>query len=542
MKCALISLIIFQLTISLSAAETQKALNQADLFINHTESRAFEKCGTPRLLHLLRGGDAKAAEFSSAYMQLDRPRLERYADSAERHFRVHYNLSGGDAPDLADASGNNVPDFVDSTLVYLENAWKTIIGLGYGKPKSDAGRGGSDAVDVYILELSPQSYYGYTSPDDSFTSMGSSYMVIDNNFKESVYPTKGFPALKVTTAHEFFHVIHYSYYGGDNAVWWMEQSAVWMEDYIWDDVNDYLNYLGDFLANRDTPINTNGPYMYSASLFAFMIAKKYSPEMIRTIWNKFGDSQSGSIELLNPILPGTLSQAMLDLGVWSYFTGERANPDSFFTDSPLIKRTVAVQDTIFAIPALDSLSFKRYTFKYVDISPPAGFSPADSLLIEFSDRGGGLWKKQMIFYNSSSDFLQVPLTGSAPLLLFPRPYRKAVLVIANAAPGAGTFRLVYTIRKTSENKPEPLAFTLDQNYPNPFDKETIIRFSVPEPARIRLSIVNIGGQTVRTLVDGMRERCSYEFTFTAAGLSSGVYVVVLESGGVFLTRKIAFVK
>ena len=542
MKRILISLILLGSSVSQPAAETMRALDQADLFIRHTASGPFTKCGTPRLLSLLRDSAGKPSAFASDYMLLDRPRLERSVDSAEKHFCVHYNLSGSDAPDPTDTNGNGVPDYVDSTLVYLEFAWKTIIELGYGAPKSDSGRGGSDAVDVYIMELSPQRFYGYTSPDDSYASMGSSYMVIDNNFKESVYPTQGYPALRVTTAHEFFHVVHYSYYGGEDAVWWMEQSAVWMEDYTWDDVNDYLNYLVDFLTNRDTPIDTNGPYMYSAALFAFMIAKKHGPDMIRAIWNAISDHQSGSIELFNPILPGTLSQAMLDLGIWSYFTGSRANSGAFFTDSPLIRGTVTAQDTVTAIPAVDSLSCRRYTFKYVDISPSGGFSPADSLFFEFSDRNGGVWKKQIILYNSPADFELVPLTGSEPLLLFSRPFRKAVLVIANASQGAGTYRLVYAIMKTSVNKPQPLAFSLDPNYPNPFNNETIIRFTVPKPALVRLKIVNVEGQTVRTLVDGMRERGSYAVTFTAAGLSSGVYVTVLESYGVFLTRKIAFIK
>jgi hypothetical protein len=610
-----------------ASAETLRALNQADLFANNTENTTAVKCGTPLLMNMLHDGAGKLSAFASEYMQLDRPELDTYRDSAQKHFRVHYNLTGTDAPNPTDADLNGVPDYVDSALVYLETAWNTVIKLGYGAPRSDngsiqSGRGGSDATDVYIQELSPQRIYGYTSPD-GYLSVGSSYMVVDNDFKESIYPTKGYAALKVTTAHEFFHVIHYSYYGGDDAIWWMEQSAVWMEDQVWDDVNDYINYLfepyGIFL-NRYTPIDTNGPFMYTASPFAFMIAKKYGKDTIRTIWNAFRDHQSGSIEQFNSILPGGLTQAMLDLGVWMYFTGQRANSSAFFADSALFNSMVSPQDTIAFFPASDSLSCKRYTFKYAEISPHGGFSASDSLLFQFFDRNGGVWKKQLILYNSPTDFESVSLTGSEPSLLFEKSFSKAVLVVSNAIPNSGTYRLACTIREVTGTAPvfhtisgtvvgasgvvvrlrgdstestlvdsdggsysftvagggtytvsaersgfsltpssytitgiasdQTLDFTasqiitlsLGQNYPNPFKKDTNLRFTLPSSSRIRLSIANIAGQTVRTLIDGWREGGSYTVPFDASGLSSGIYFAIIESGGKRVTRTIALIK
>ena len=163
---------------------------------------------------------------------------------------------------------------------------------------------------------------GTTSPDTGLLSSDSAYMVLDNNFTDKIYSTKGYSALRVTSAHELFHVFHYSYYAGDNVVWWMEQSAVWMEDYVWDDVNDYLSYLGLFLNDRETSLdNSSTSYMYGASLFAFMLAKKYGTSILQSMWTSCKSNQSGNIEQLNSIVPNGLSQALSDLGVWSYFTG-----------------------------------------------------------------------------------------------------------------------------------------------------------------------------------------------------------------------------
>ncbi len=471
--------------------------------------------------------------------------MERQIDSAEGHFRVHYDITGSNAPNQADADGNGTPDFVDSTLVYLEYGWSAIMGLGYGRPKSDIGRGGSDAVDVYLQDLAVLKYYGYTSPDNGFYSMDSAYMVLDNNYTDSVYPVKnqGYPALRVTTAHELFHVFHYSYYGANDAVWWMEHTAVWMEDYAWNDVNDYLNYLGLFLNDRESALDTGSPssYMYGSSLFAFMLAKKYGPSVLRSLWSTVRDHQSGSIELFNTVIPGGTAQALSDLGVWTYFTGSRANSSAFFTDSPLIRGTVSMSDTLTSIPAVDSLSCRRYTFKYVEISPPAGLSAGDSLTFDFTDRTGNLWKKQLILFNSADDYLVKPIDGARYLLAVERSFRKAVLVISNAS-ASGTGRLVYSLRRASGTD-EPIAgFSLEQNHPNPFNKETTIRFTVPDTAPVKLRIYNIQGQMVRVLVDDTRERGTHSVVFNASDLSSGMYFARFESGGAVITRKMMFLK
>ncbi len=543
--CSLsIPLVMFLVTGS-AAADTNRVLDQAGLFLTSQPPTSFERCGTIRLLNLLRGeGANKPSAFASVYMTLDRPSSQRYADSAEGHFRVHYEASGYNAPSNTDGDMNGIPDFVDSTLVYLEYAWQNLLGLGYGKPKSDAGRGGSDAVDVYIQELSNQQIYGYVSPDESRLTMSSSYMVIDNNFKENVYPTKGMDALRVTTAHEFFHMLHYSYYSGDNAAWWMEHSAVWFEDHVWDDVNDYLLYIGSFLSGRDTPLDTGGNFSYSASLFAFMIAKKYGNDIIRTIWNTFRDRQDGRIDLLNSILPEGNTQTVNNLGLWCYFTGSRANSQKFFTDSPFMTGMVTASDTIRAIPSTDSLSLNRYTFKYVDLTLASGFSPVDSLQFNFTERNGGLWKRSVIMYNSATDFETMSLAGSRPLLVFPRSFKKVVLVVANTSTESpqGGYRLVYSVSRPSGNMDAPESFTIAANYPNPFNKETVIRFTVPKTSRVKLRILNIGGQTVDVLTDGVWEPGTHTLTYTPSHLASGVYFAVLESGGSFVARKMAFVK
>lgn len=544
MQKFLFIILIFLLHLTPALAKT---LSKSELFYQNAGNRDFVKSGTPLLLQLLNGAGVKSAAFRAAYNESSRPSTDVFADSNKGHFRAHYDTTGVDAPNMTDSDWNGVPDFVDSTLVYLEYAYSIVIKLAYGAPKSDNGLGGSNAVDVYIEDLAPQKYYGVTYPDES-SSMGSSYssyLVLDNNYTDKIFPTQGYPALRVTSAHEFFHVIHYSYYGGDDSIWWMEESAVWMEDYAWDDVNDYIkNYADSYLLNRDVSLDTTDQSMYGASLFAFFLAKKYGPDTIRSVWSSFKDHQSGRIDLLNMVIPDPdgLPSVIADLGVWLYFTGVRANPVDFLKDSALFNRTVTPSATFLSVPAVDSLTFQHCTFKYVDISPPNGFALNDSLSFEFYERDGGLWKKEVILYNSPTDYVVKKLTGSPGLVVIPKFFQKAVLVIASGSTEYQQHYLVYSVKRGFIPTEVPVSMYLNQNYPNPFNKETLITYYVPKESHIKLRVVNLAGQTVSVLADRVDQKGQYTVPFNASGLPSGQYLIVLESGSTMVTGKMLFLK
>ena len=88
----------------------------------------------------------------------------------------------------------------------------------------------------------------------------------------------------------------------------------------------------------------------------------------------------------------------------------------------------------------------------------------------------------------------------------------------------------------------PRRFTLESNYPNPFNPTTTIPFSVPETGKVSLKIYNVLGREVATLVDEVRQPGSYQATFDASQLSSGLYIARLTGGGVSITQKLMLVK
>jgi hypothetical protein len=80
----------------------------------------------------------------------------------------------------------------------------------------------------------------------------------------------------------------------------------------------------------------------------------------------------------------------------------------------------------------------------------------------------------------------------------------------------------------------PASFELSQNYPNPFNPETRIAYSLAKATRVNLTIYNLLGQEVRTLVDGFREAKLHTVTWNAKdnkGLEvpSGLYFYRLQT-------------
>jgi hypothetical protein len=90
--------------------------------------------------------------------------------------------------------------------------------------------------------------------------------------------------------------------------------------------------------------------------------------------------------------------------------------------------------------------------------------------------------------------------------------------------------------------PKPADFSLEQNFPNPFNPMTTIEFALPTAAQATLKIFNMLGQEVSTLVNEFLTEGVHYAAFDASLLPSGLYAYRLQAGDFISTRKMMLVK
>ena len=88
----------------------------------------------------------------------------------------------------------------------------------------------------------------------------------------------------------------------------------------------------------------------------------------------------------------------------------------------------------------------------------------------------------------------------------------------------------------------PHQFVLEQNFPNPFNPETSIKFSIPEREFVSLRVYNSLGQEVAIPVESEMEAGSYNLKFDGSDLSSGIYLYTIKAGNSVQTKKMILMK
>lgn len=88
----------------------------------------------------------------------------------------------------------------------------------------------------------------------------------------------------------------------------------------------------------------------------------------------------------------------------------------------------------------------------------------------------------------------------------------------------------------------PAGYSLEPNYPNPFNPTTVIQYHLPEQAPVQLTVYDMLGREVATLVDEHQQSGYHEVTFDATGLSSGMYLYRIRTEGFEETRSMMFIK
>ncbi|PIS45558.1 MAG: peptidase S8, partial [Ignavibacteria bacterium CG08_land_8_20_14_0_20_37_9] len=85
-------------------------------------------------------------------------------------------------------------------------------------------------------------------------------------------------------------------------------------------------------------------------------------------------------------------------------------------------------------------------------------------------------------------------------------------------------------------------YSLESNYPNPFNPTTSFSYSIKEMGLVTLKIFDVLGREVSVLVNEIKEPGKYSINFDASKLSSGVYIYLLSAGNFISSKKMILTK
>ncbi len=270
---------------------------------------------------------------------LSRPDLPQSYISSSGLFKIHYTLSGWDAVSPDDWDGSGVPDYVEGAAVTMDHVYAVVVDqLGFNPPPDDQNRDGSE-WDIYLLNTN--SSYGETVPEMRISQNPDryiSYMKLDNDYSDK--PTQGLQALQVTAAHEFFHMVQLGYNFRSVDRFLMEAGSTWMEDVVYDDVNDYYFYLAMFFSKTNIPFHTlTGWREYGLCVWFHFLVKHFedvledSRLIVRYVWEEMVSYPA--VEAIDLVLQGIGSTFNEELALfygWNYMTGARADTSRFYPE------------------------------------------------------------------------------------------------------------------------------------------------------------------------------------------------------------------
>jgi hypothetical protein len=253
------------------------------------------------------------------------------------HFYIEYNNSGPNVVPLTDVSpANGIPDFVDKAAQYLEESWtEEVTNLGYTAPPPTSA---PSFASKYRIQFATQGSYGFTSG----LSGGRSQITLHNNY--AGFPPNDDPegdvlgAMKVTIAHEFKHAIQRAMSNWSEGGW-LELDATWVEDIVYDQTNDYYNYIsgpGSPFTEPATPLDLDAAATtgsYEDCNWELYQTERYGLPHMLAFWTRRVTHQVESVMTTyaqNFIASGTtLAAAWGEYVAWNFACGARAGTNGF---------------------------------------------------------------------------------------------------------------------------------------------------------------------------------------------------------------------
>ncbi|MCK4965764.1 hypothetical protein KAS50_01970, partial [bacterium] len=320
------------------------------------------KSGTGIIVELKENWDILSNDEKNFFSQFiaARPALNYEHISPSGQFKVHYNLLRNHRIPNADNDLNGVPDYAEQVALALDKARALYVDtLGFLPPYPDNGDDGPE-FDVYLKNLS--TVYGMTYFPTNV------YMEIENDFAEPIFYTKGVNGALVTAAHELHHAVQFSYIVRSQDFFFYEVTATFMEDMVFDEINDYYQYLPSFFRYTQTPFTTrDGFHEYGLCIFGHFLNEKYGRSIMTEIWDMY-KNKIPILNVLDNILNNygsSFNEALNDFHLWNYFTGTRADPERYYEEGAYYPEIERIKDVMVTKDTTVSISNNHLTSSYI---------------------------------------------------------------------------------------------------------------------------------------------------------------------------------
>jgi hypothetical protein len=335
-----------------------------------------------------------------------RPTTEFSEKSPSGRFKIHYDTTGSNAVNRTDLNKNDLPDYIDSVMFYMDSAYNFEVNtLGFPAPPFDVVD--NTSYDVYVVQLGKGSYsflgdiitgtYGVTfAEDDIRTACGyksTAFMFLDNDYSERdtlvpgsrnrTYRDTGIVALKITAFHEFHHFIQL---GIRNNVgrWFMEMTSVWIEQHAFPSILNFQQYVRPVFRNSQEfclSCSRSLDGSYGHGIFLEMIAKSKSPTIIRDTWQRIGTCSEpfGALDTVLSQSSSSLKDTWCTAMDWAYYTGYRADKNRYFDSAstyPILDPdNNVISNQKFTAPSFNrTISLYPFQFKLLRVLLPRDIS------------------------------------------------------------------------------------------------------------------------------------------------------------------------
>jgi hypothetical protein len=538
-----------------------RALYEPETLSPELRGGTIDKCGTPLALEIEMALPDLPEDVAGEVRRMrDRPTCD--TSITTEHFRIHYDTSG--THKILNWPNTSYRDAIATAAEYVYD--QEVTSMGFVCPADDSGDpdggGGCERYDIYVQNCS--GYYGYCQPT-FYTGSGNaanSYVVIDNDYAGFGYPDPEDP-MKVTVAHEFNHACQMAV-DVTEELWYMECTAVWAEEEVYDSINDYTQYIPYYFNSTYNSLDAEdgtGMRIYGSCVWNIFLSEHVDPGVVVDYWNQCGGS--GSVyHYLDVVLAGygrELEDEFHEFAKWNWFTNSRCDGAHYSEGAsfPL----VSITRSFGFYPIVDGEPYSTYKPDHMGMN-----------FIRFTNPGNG-WTGLHLAYDgpslfstpsgasvlqktsggATSEYGDMSLNGFGNGEITVEGWdglSEVVMVVSNQTDDVNNMAYTFDAEQTETSVEDggEHQFALRPASPNPFTSSTAIAYSVPTGGgRVEVSIFDVSGREVRTLVDGFRPAGPGEVTWdglddAGSPVATGVYFARLDIDGTTASGKLMVLK